>query len=604
MPKKAIPIKYTDREYQSIRTSLIDHAKRYYPNTFRDYSEGSFGSLMIDTVSYVGDILSFYLDYQVNETFLDTAIEYDNIARIGQQLGYKVNFNTSAYGFCTFYIIIPAVVTGTMPDRDYVPLLKKGTTLGSQGGASFLLDEDVDFGAPNVEIRVAQVDPDTGVPTAFAYKAYGRVVSGELVEEFIEVGEYEKFRKLQLETRNITEILFVFDDEGNEYAEVDYLSQDVVYKGVTNRTDTRDSAPEILKPFVVPRRFVAERDRNFTYLQFGASSDAEVDNENVVRPNLVDPSQVVLQRQGSIFIKDSSLDPYRLIDSDEFGVSPSNTTLTVGLRVNSPGASFTPVSTVTSVTRPIYEFANENILNSSDLSIVKNSIEVTNEEQIIGSFNAPTSEELKIKIMNYYATQNRAVTAMDYQAMAYAMPPQFGSVKRVRIMRDPDSLKRNLNMYVMSSTGGNQNVLIPANDVIKQNLKTWILKNKMINDTIDILDAKIINFQVEYEAIGSLDQSKFDILQVANSKLRQHFSRVADIGEPFMITDVYQVLKEVESIIDVTNVRVTKKTGSQYSDVRFSVRENTSADGRMIHIPKNCIYEIKFPDTDIIGLLK
>lgn len=602
MPKKVIPIKYTDRDFDTIKQSLVDHAQRYYPNTFRDFSEASFGSLMIDTVSYVGDILSFYLDYQTNESFLDTAIEFNNIVRLGNQLGYKPNLNPSSYGSLTLYVLVPANDTGTAPDMTYAPLLRRNSLFETGNGTSFMLDEDVDFNAPNNEIRVASVNDATGIPTSYAVKSQGQAVSGRIVEEFIEVDAYQKFLRLPIAQYDVAEILEVFDNEGNEYFEVDYLSQDVVYKDVTNRNGDRLSAPAILKPFVVPRRFVIERDRLNTYIQFGASSDIEVDNENVVRPNVVDPSSVVLQRQGAPYIKDSSLDPYKLIESDEFGVSPSNTTLRIRMRVNTNRDVNAAIGTVTKVIDANMEFSDEGSLLAGDLVQVRASLEVTNESAMTGDVNLPTGDELKRRILDFYSTQNRAVTAQDYQAMAYAMPGKFGAIKRVKIIRDPDSLKRNLNMYVMSENLNG--TLTPASNTIKENLKTWLLKNKMINDTVDILDAKIINLAVNYEAVGRLEVPKYDILSEANTALRRHFFRQADIGEPFFITDIYTVLKSVESIVDVTNVSITLKSGGNYSDVRFSVQEGTSPDGRYINIPLNCVYEVKFPNSDITGVIK
>ena len=71
--KKSLPINYTHREYSGIRQDLIELAERFYPDTFQDFSEASFGSLMIDAVAYVGDQMSLHLDYNINETFLDTA---------------------------------------------------------------------------------------------------------------------------------------------------------------------------------------------------------------------------------------------------------------------------------------------------------------------------------------------------------------------------------------------------------------------------------------------------------------------------------------------------------------------------------------------------
>jgi len=126
--KKHYPaIKYTSRDFNTIKEDLVDYAKRYYSNTYKDFSEAGFGSLMLDTVAYVGDILSFYLDYEVNETFLDTAIEYNNVIRIGRQMGFHFKGVPVSSGLISVFIIVPATSTGDEPDEDYIPILKKGS---------------------------------------------------------------------------------------------------------------------------------------------------------------------------------------------------------------------------------------------------------------------------------------------------------------------------------------------------------------------------------------------------------------------------------------------------------------------------------------------
>lgn len=95
--KKIVPINYTNREFSGIRDDLIQIAERLYPDSFQDFSEASFASLMVDMVSYVGDQLSFYLDYNVNEAFLDTAYQYNNILRHGRALGYKFTGRPSTF---------------------------------------------------------------------------------------------------------------------------------------------------------------------------------------------------------------------------------------------------------------------------------------------------------------------------------------------------------------------------------------------------------------------------------------------------------------------------------------------------------------------------
>ena len=608
--KRTVSIKYTSREFDSIKNDLIDYIKRYYPNTYRDFNEASFGSLIIDTVSYIGDILSFYIDYQANESFLETATEYDNILKIGRQTGHRFTGAPSSFGSVAMYIMVPASTTGIGPDTRYLPTLKRSAIFSSSAGTSFLLTHDVHFGTSSSEVRVARVDPVTGTPTHYAVKTYGRVVSGSISSEFMEVGDFSKFKKITLEELDISEIISVIDSEGNEYHEVDFLSQNVIYKGVTNRAKTLgnqslnyatgDQASEILKPLVVPRRFITSRNRRTTELTFGTSSDSELPSDMIA-----DPQSVIFDTHGKKYIQDSSFDPSVLIQSDKFGVGPSNTTLTITYRTNTLDNVNIRTGELTSTSDYQMEFSDPTDLASPLALNVINSLEIENEEPIVGDIRIPDSEELKHRIRDTYASQNRAVTQQDYESYVYRMPPQFGALKRCRMTRDNDSLKRNLNLYVISESSNN--TLVESNTVLKNNVKTWLQKSKMINDTIDILDARILNLGIYFTAVGTIDRSKFEILEAAKDKLIERYLRLADIGEPFFITDIYKELRNVEGVLDVSDVRIENLSGvvsgRDYSDVEFDTDRHISADGRYIEIPKNVIYEIKFPTFDINGVI-
>ena len=152
MPNKKILIDYTSRDFESIKSNLEEHARLYYPENFKDFSENSFGSFVLDTVAYVGDMLSFYLDYQVNESFLETAIEYDNVRKIASNNGYNFNSRPPAYGMCAFYIRVPANSSGLGPVGNYLPVLNRGAKITTDGGTSFALIENVDFSDPNNDV--------------------------------------------------------------------------------------------------------------------------------------------------------------------------------------------------------------------------------------------------------------------------------------------------------------------------------------------------------------------------------------------------------------------------------------------------------------------
>jgi hypothetical protein len=597
MPKKVFPIKYTSRDFDSIKADLIEYAKKYYPNTYRDFSDASFGSLMFDTVSYVGDILSFYLDYQVNESFLQSAVEYNNVLRLGNQMGYKYRQKTSSSGTATFYIQVPVSTVGTGPDITYAPILKAGTQLSSESGAGYILTEDVNFADPGNEIVVAQVDATTGLPTFYAIRAFGSIISGRLFEETITVGNYEPFLKVETSQPNVAEIFSVYDAEGHRYYEVEFLSQDTIYKEVTNATGNDKNVRSLLKPFVVPRRFVVERTRSSTFLRFGASSDV-----SLPRDQIADPSNVVLRQFGKDYITEESFDPNKLTATEKFGVAPSNTTLILNYRVSDSTKSNARIGSVNKVTSPIFDFTDINSLNDSKVTSVITSLDVENEEQIVGEVLDYTRDELKELIMGNFAAQNRAVTARDYESLVYQMPKKFGSVKRCKILRDPELLRNNLNLYVIAEDSFGK--LIEANSTIKQNLKVWLTQNKMISDTIDIIDARVINIGINFTAIGDFETSKAEVLTRATDKLISFYQRLPDIGEAFFITDVYNELRKIDGIVDVTDVKVTLNVGGDYSDTSFNLKNSTSPDGRYIEMPKNVIWEIKFPNSDIKGVIK
>jgi len=600
MTKKTLPpsIKYTSRDFESIKRDLVDHAKRYYSNTFKDFSDTSFGSLMLDSVAYVGDVLSFYLDYQANELFLDTANEYDNIVKIGHQLGYKFNEFPMAHGLVALYLKIPSNSNGIGPDVTYLPVLKKGTQFSSAGGGAYVLNEDIDFTSSDLEVVVAETDSTTGVPTYYAVKAYGQVISGILAQENLIVGDFQKFLKIRLSSPNISEIVSVFDSEGHEYYEVDNLSQNLIFVSVNNKSSDRNTVPNILKPMIVARRFTTQQQFGRTYLQFGYGSDSEVLVESVS-----DPSNVVLNVHGKDYISDTSFDPSKLIATDKFGVAPTNTTLTVYYRTNTSDTVNASVGAINSVTQTIFEFDDATSLNRATQLAVQSSLEVTNEERITGDSSPPAPRELKEKIKSFYAAQKRAVTREDYKALVYSMPSKFGSVKRCTILQDNDSFKRNLNLYLITE---DQGALTTTSTTLKENIKTWISSHKMVNDTIDMFDAKIVNVGINFALKADNNVNKYDVLRAAIARLVKRYgsNNIMEIGEAFSISEVYKILNSTVGVTDTLDVEMKLKISSSYADTNYRLEDWISPDGTVLYVPEDHIFEIKYPADDIKGVVK
>ena len=590
--KKSLPIQYTKREFSSIRDDLLDLAERFYPDSFQDFSEASFGSMMIDAVAYVADQMALQIDFNVNEAFLDTSYETSNILRHGKVLGYKSPGRPSTFGVVALYILVPASSTGMGPDSRYVPILKRGTSFSTETGTAFVLTEDVNFNDSKNQIVAARTNSTTGAPTHYAIKSYGNVVSGRFSQKEVNVGRYERFKKIPLNVANISEIISVFDSEGNQYFEVEYLSQDIIFKSLPNTNFKNDNVPSIMKPTLVSRKFVLERDASGFALQFGSGNEAE---SNVI----ANPQQVAIDIFGKSYVNDMTFDPTKISQNVNFGIVPTNTTLIVTYRTTNPENSNVAVNGVNKVTGVSMMFEDESNLSQATVNAIRTSLEVQNETPIVGDNANISSGELKRRIYDTFPTQNRAVTSTDYESIAYRMPGKFGSIKRVSVQKDQDSLKRNLNLYCISEDS--QGKLINTNTTIKNNLKTWLNHYRMINDTVDILDAYIINIGIDFVIKTVEGANRSVVISSAIETIKSKYAEGFFIGEPIYISDIYSELKKSQDILDVIKVKIVNKTGGQYSYVSYDVNSNLSSAGDYLICPKNAVFELKFPNSDIKG---
>lgn len=590
------PINYTSRDFESIKQDLVNYAERYYPTTFKDFSEASFGALMMDMVAYVGDQLSFYADFQANESFLDSAITYENVNRLSNTLGYKTPGAAKSTGQASFYVIVPADPNSRGPDLDYFPILQRGSLISSKNGSAFTLVDNVDFTNPNNEVTVARVDDSTGNPTFFAVKAYGQVVSGQIYEQITAVTDYQRFLRINVDQENISEILSVKDSQGNEYYEVDFLTQDVIIQEFQNTTSDREVVPYIMKLKPVPRRFVTEFESNGdTYIQFGYGSQ-----DNITTDVVADPADVVMNVNGRTHVTDQTFDPTNLIQTDKFGVVPTNTTLTIEYAANTSDEINIAVNGLNEVISPRLSFKNQGTLDLNLVNGVVTSVEVENESPILGDTSILTAEEIRERAFGTFASQNRAVTRVDYINLIYRMPSKFGKVKRANVVRDVDSLKRNLNVYLLSENANGD--LIEPNGNLKENTRVWLNKYRMINDTIDVLNGKVINIGIKFKVLPELDVNRYELLDACIQKLKDEYINIKfNIGEAVYISQIYKLLNEVPGVVDTTEVELVNNVGGVYSNYRFDIDSNLSDDGRFLVLPEDAAAEVLLPNTDIIG---
>ena len=302
---------------------------------------------------------------------------------------------------------------------------------------------------------------------------------------------------------------------------------------------------------------------------------------------------------GKPYITDSAFDPTKLLDTNTLGIAPANTTLTILFYQNDSDSVNVAKGNLSTVSIASLTFPNETPSTKGQQQTVRESLEVSNDAPIVGNTTLPTAEEIRYRTYAAKAAQQRSVTRNDYEAYIYMMPAQFGAVKRAAIVNDPSSSNRRLSVYVISEdSDGN---LTQCNSTLKENLKVWLNKNKMLNDNIDIYGAKIMNIGFDYEIIVHPSRDKVEVLNSVNRKLRTEMSNKMYIGEPFYITNVLNIINKVDGVVDTLKVTPKIMSGTGYSTAPVSIDEMKSMDGTYLGAPRNVIFEIKNFSTDIRG---
>jgi hypothetical protein len=596
---KKFKVNYLSRDFSSIKQDLKDYAKRYYPSQFSDLSEASINTFVIDAVAYVGDILSYYTDYQGNESFLSTAVEPENILKLAKELGYRRSNTTTSTGVASLYLLIPAKADGSAPDYDKVPVIKSGTVFTSAGGdKNFLVADDIIIdnkivGSTYVPARTNAA----GNPTFYAVKIPVPVISGEIATFTTPVFGFTAFNKIQLPDYSTTEIISVTDSDGNEYHEVQNLSQNIVYRSVAN--DTRDSSVKnILRTISAQRRFVFDFDGVVPYLMFGGKQ-YKPDDDLTIDP-VAEPNKYILERYNSGYLAEEYFDPNRLVNGDKFGVGPDNTTLTITYRKNSSLNNNVSAGELNVVKTLLTEFKSGIVIDDTTKNTILQSVQIINEEQIVGDNFQLSLDQIKDLSGMIYQAQNRAVTAKDYETLTHMMPAKYGSISKVKAERDPKSLKNNINLYIVCQDAFGQ--FTQSNTKIKENLKYWLSGYKMITDTVDILDAKVINIGFSYTILVDPMFVKAEVRNNVQNQLIFYYSTKLDIGQQFNILDIYREIRKIKGVLDVKDIKVRNLTDFTYSQVAFDIAANTSSDGNSIFCPRNAVFEIKNLASDIVGV--
>ncbi len=602
-------IKYINRDFTDFRNRLIEYTKTYFPNTYNDFSPTSPGMMFIEQASYVGDVLSFYLDNQFQETFIQYAQQTNNVFELAYMFGYKPKTTGVAQVNISLFQQVPSKLSDGVyiPDLDYCLTIEENTSISTNNNINFLIQDKCDFSISNpqdpTEVSVYQVSD--GNPQYFLLKKNRIAISAEINTTTFTFNKPQPFTTINLPNNNIIKVLDIKDSDDNTWYEVDNLGQEMVLDTIkntnVNNPNKNDDTPYLLRLKKVARRFSTR----FTSLsnlqiQFGVGTPETIDEE--ITPN---PNNVGL---GLPFKQDkltAAYSPTNFLYTNTYGISPSNTTLTVRYLTGGGVNSNVFVNELSNLDKSNTKF-KLTTLNTTTSNYVFDSLTATNEEAATGGKGGDTLEEIRQNTLSLIASQKRSVTSDDYLIRALSMPSDFGSITKA-IIQKPQltdsqiSTIETLSLYILSQN--NQSQLSVANNTLKQNLRTYLSQYRMIGDNIEIRDAYIINIGIDFELIVLPEYNNSEVLIKCIDSLKEYFNiNNWQINQPIQLRDIYVRLDKIKGVQTVKNINIKNIAGESlgYSPYAYDI---VNATQNQVIYPSldPSIFEIKYPNTDIKG---
>ena len=611
-------IKYLSKDYNSFKDQLMEFAEVYFPNNFNDFSEGNPGMMFMEMAAYVGDVLSYYTDTQLRESLLLLAQEKENLFNLAYAMGYKPKVIEASSVDLELFHLIPSVgASGDFkPDFNYALQINPNSTFNSTEGTTFYINNEVDFKVSSsfdpTEISIYQYDSSNN-PEYYLLKKTTKAISGQVKEQTFSVGPAESFRTLTLFDNNIISIESITDSDNNEYFEVPYLAQDTIFQQVEN-VGTNDpellgfnnQTPYLLKVLKTSRRFVSRfKANNQLEIQFGAGNSDKADEQII--PN---PDNIGLGIKDGRSKLDTAYDPSNFLMTKAYGQVPANTTLTVKYITGGGVSSNVNANTITEVDT-LFTSNNPN-LNRNLLDFVRTSVAVNNPEAAKGGGDGDSVEELRENTIAQFATQQRTVTKEDYIIRTLSMPSKFGRVAKAYIVQDdqisPLSNEFNrirnplaLNLYTLGYD--NNKNLTDLNIATKTNLQTYLEQYRMLTDAVNIKNAFVINFALEFEITAFKNYNNNEVLLNCIAELQDYFNIDKwQINQPIIKSEIENLLSSIKGVQSVERLTFINKSGTSlgYSQYKYDF-EGATRKGVIYPSLDPSIFEIKNTDTDIKG---
>jgi hypothetical protein len=589
--KEIRDIDYISKDFNGYKTDLIDFLKKYFPDTWQDFSQVSGGMALLEMVAYVGDSLSFLMDRQINEGFIDRAIEPSNVYSLAQNMGYKPKFSTPA----TTTLSLSATFFDSTSSDSMFKVLKE-TVFSSDNFINYELIEDVDFSNQTNRTTIRNI-----AESKTTYVKNAVIIAGRTKTFEYSVLAPQPFLTIKLPDVDISEIYSVIDGDGNEWVEVDSLAQQSVFYGEENTDSlTNQDVGFILKQKKVSRKYVTQKSAEGSIsLVFGNGVSTQEDSEIIPNPeNFVLP--INLRGSVSAFTP-KAINSADFLNTTTLGVAPKNTTLKIRYRVGGGSNTNAPVGSITSISNKNIEFLDSNFesSNPSVSNFVVGSLQINNRIDASGGSDAESLADIRHNAINSMNSQYRAVTLNDYQSRALSLPSVYGNIFRAKARKNPFD-NNGVQLYIVGLDENNN--IKNLNNVVKNNLERYLNEFKSFSDNILINNGIIANIQINFSITKNSTYSNNEVLLEAFNILKGiFFYKNIKFGDSFVISDIMSTLQASPKILSVGNLNITNIIGSVggsvYSNSVIDIRQNNG----VITLPENVVWEVKYPNKDIIG---
>jgi len=593
-------IKYVNKDFTNYRDQLIEFSKSYFPDTYNDFSPTSPGMMFIEMAAYVGDVLSFYQDIQLQETYLQYAKNPSNLYTLAYMMGYRPKVTSVSQVDVSFSQTV-GVDGGGNPNWNQAMKIDANAQLISTSGGNikFIVDRPINFKFSSsydpTDVQVATLSGTA--PATFTLTKKARAISGELKTQTEVITSVEKFKTITVSDTNIVGIISIVDSNGNTWYEVPFLGQDTIFNDSTNTSSDSSQVPYLLTLQKVPRRFVTRLDSSgILTIQFGSGITGQ--DDSVLTP---DPTNVGFGSTQGISRIDYAYDPSNFLNSQAYGLTPSNTTLTITYLVGGGVESNVPANTITTVSAT---------KSATDTTYI-NTLTVNNLQAATGGKDGDSVDDLRQNSMRAFNEQGRAVTLQDSTVRALSLPPKYGSVAKIYVTQDQltnpnsstdnilDSNPLSLSMYMLAYDLNKNLINVSTN--LKNNLKQYLAQYMILTDALNLKDAFVVNVELDFDIIVQPNYIGRDVLVTCTEKLKEYFDITKwSINQPINISSLYTLLDQVKGVQTVQKIKLVNKVGGDYSQYAYDL-DGATRNNVLYPSYDPMIFEIKYPDTDIKG---